>query len=73
MRGMTKTVTPAEPEIGHTVWHRGWEISYDMDAALWGAEGWRAYKGGADLDAPHTSARTFSDLIEEIDAEETPL
>lgn len=70
---MTKTVTPAEPEIGHTVWHRGWEIGYDVEASLWGAEGWRAYKGGPDLDAPHASARTFPELIEEIDAEESPL
>lgn len=28
---------PTEPEIGHTVWHRGWEISYDVEASLWGA------------------------------------
>lgn len=64
---------PSEPEIGHTAWYLGWEISYDVEASLWGAEGWRAYKGGPDLDAPHTSARTFPELIEEIEAEELPL
>lgn len=30
---------PAEPEIGHTVWHRGWECSYNTEAALWGCQG----------------------------------
>ena len=70
---MTKAVTPTEPEIGHTVWYRGWEIGYDVDASLWGCEGWRADKGGCDIDAPHASARTFPELIEEIDAEEMPL
>lgn len=70
---MTKPVTPAEPEEGKTVWYRGWEISFYDDAEFWTGNGWNAYKGGADIDAPHTSARTFPELIEEIDAEETPL
>lgn len=64
----TPTSTPAEPERGKDVWYRGWECGHDADAAYWGAEAWRAYKGGADLDAPHTSARTFPDLLTEIDA-----
>lgn len=69
MTAVTQT-RPAEPEVGHDVWYRGWECSYDVEAALWGAEGWRAYKGGADIDAPNTSARTFSELLDDIDAEE---
>lgn len=61
---------PAEPEIGQDVWYRGWECSYDVEAALWVSEGWRAYKGGADIDAPTASAATFSGLLDEIDDEE---
>lgn len=64
------TSRPDEPEIGHDVWYRGWECGYDVDAALWGCEGWRAYKGGADIDAPMTAARTFNELLDEIDDEE---
>lgn len=70
---MTDATPPVEPEIGHTVWYRGWEISFYDDAEFWTGNGWQAYKGGADLDAPNVSASTFTDLIEEIDAEETPL
>jgi hypothetical protein len=40
---------PSEPEIGHDVWYRGWECGYNFNAALWCAEGWRAYKGGVDM------------------------
>jgi len=61
---------PAEPEVGHDAWYRGWECSYDVDAALYGHEGWRAYKGGADLDARQTSGKTWSDLLDEIDEQE---
>ena len=61
---------PAEP--GHTdvVWYRGWECGYDGDAAFWTSEPWRAAKGGWDLDCRQTSGRTWSDLLDEIDAEE---
>jgi hypothetical protein len=61
---------PTEPPHGEDVWYRGWECGYDATAAFWGAEPWRAYKGGCDLDAPQTSGRTWSDLLDEIDAEE---
>jgi hypothetical protein len=58
---------PIEPEIGHHASYRGWECGYDIDAALWTGEGWRAYRGGADLDAPTVTARLFTDLLIEID------
>ena len=62
---------PPEPPKGQVVHYRGWECGYDTTAAYWGAEGWRAAKGGWDLDCQHTSGRTWSDLLDEIDAEES--
>lgn len=64
---------PNEPADGQYVWHRGWEIGFYDDAEFWTGNGWQAYKGGADIGAPNLSACTFEDLIEEIEAEETPL
>lgn len=61
---------PDEPPHGADIYYRGWECGYDATAAYWGAEGWRAAKGGWDLDCQHTSGRTWSDLLDEIDAEE---
>lgn len=61
---------PAEPEIGHDAWYRGWECGYDVEASLWTGEGWQAYKGGADIDAPSESARTFNELLDAIDDRE---
>jgi hypothetical protein len=61
---------PDEPAKGTDIWYRGWECGYDATAASWGAEGWRAAKGGWDLDCRHTSGRTWSGLLDEIDAEE---
>jgi len=62
---------PDEPSKSDAVWYRGWECAYDADAAYWGAEGWRAYKGGCDLGAPQAGGRTWSDLLDDIDAEES--
>lgn len=61
---------PAEPSHSDAVWYRGWECNYDGDADFWGFEPWRAAKGGWDLDCRQTSGRTWSDLLDEIDAEE---
>lgn len=66
-------VRPAEPDLGHDVWYRGWECSYDINAALYVGEGWRAYKGGCDIDAPHESSKTFSGLLDSIDDHEDEL
>lgn len=68
---MTKSVIsrPAEPAIGaKDVRYRGWECGYNTEAALWGCEGWEAYLGGPDIDAPKVSGRTWAELLDEIDA-----
>lgn len=62
---------PVAPNAGVT-WYRGWECIWDEQADSWVAEGWRAYKGGVDLDAPTASAKTWEALLDEIDAEEEP-
>ena len=64
---MTPDKRPAEPELGHDVWYRGWECSYDVEAWLWTGDGWFAHKGGADLDAPNVNAGTWTGLLGEID------
>jgi hypothetical protein len=66
----TRPTEPARTFPTTFVWYRGWECNYDGDADFWGAEPWRAAKGGWDLDCRQTSGRTWSDLLDEIDAEE---
>ena len=61
---------PLEPPANVTIRYRGWECSYNRDAAYWGAESWDAYFGGADLDAPRISGKTWNALLDEIDAQE---
>ena len=61
---------PSEPPAGQLVWYRDWECGWDDDYSRYGLEPWSAYKGGADLDAPHTTAKSWSALLDEIDAEE---
>lgn len=56
-----------EPPSGTDVWYRGWECGWDATAASYGAEGWRAYKGGCDLDAPQAGGRTWAELLDDID------
>ena len=61
---------PPEP-FGHVlIWYRGWECGWDDDGSRYGLEPWSAYKGGADLDAPHLTARDWKSLLQEIDAHE---
>lgn len=52
---------------GDTVWYKGWECGWDDDASRYGLEPWSAYKGGADLDAPHLTGKTWFALLMEID------
>jgi hypothetical protein len=61
---------PPEPSIVLKVWYRDWECGWDDDASRYGLEPWSAYKGGADLDAPHITGPTWNALLEEIDAQE---
>lgn len=66
----TKAVVsrPAEPEVGaKDVWYRGWECGYNVEASLWGCDGWEAYLGGPDIDAHKVSGRTWAELLDEID------
>ena len=61
---------PVEPTESADVWYRGWEVGFDDTAHRWSGEGWRAYKGGCDLDAPTVSAATFIGCLNEIDEAE---
>lgn len=51
------------------IWYRGWEIIFSADAAYWTGEGWLAYKGGCDIDAPSLSAPSFVEIHSMIDDE----
>lgn len=64
---------PAVPLRGTDIWYRGWEVGFDVDAAYWTGDGWRAYKGGCDLDVPTLSAGTYAALLDDIDNEEDEL
>lgn len=64
---------PDEPLMTYgtpPVWYRGWECGWDDEHYFWTRIGWRAAKGGWDLDCKHTEAATWADLLDEIDAEE---
>lgn len=64
---------PPEPSMSYgtkPVRYRGWECSWEDDRHFWTRRGWTAYKGGCDLGAPQVDAETWTDLLEEIDAEE---
>jgi hypothetical protein len=70
---MTTDTRPPEPSTSpdiHTVWYRDWECGFDEMSDRWAGEGWRAYKGGADLDAPTVSAKSWDALLDAIDDEE---
>lgn len=60
---------PPEPQSGE-VWYRGWEAGYEEMHARYTQESFVAYKGGADLDAPQVSGKTWEALLDEIDAQE---
>jgi hypothetical protein len=70
--GAPKARPPEPPKTQPVtfVWYRGWECNYDCDCDFWGHEPWRAAKGGWDLDCRNTSARTWTELLDEIDDEE---
>lgn len=64
---------PAEPQTGEDLWYRGWECGWDDEASRYNLEPWSAYKGGADLDVLHITAKSWSALLDEIDAQEGDL
>jgi hypothetical protein len=61
---------PAEPEGEDCAWYRGWECGWDRMRDFYTSEGYSAYKGGADLDAPNVSADTWAKLLDAVDDEE---
>jgi hypothetical protein len=58
---------PAEPDDGKALWYRGWETGYSYDAAMWTGDGYYACLGGLDLDCIQVTARTWGELLDEID------
>lgn len=50
------------------VWYRGWECGQCEERTRYGIEPWVGYQGGADLDCPTITAKTWDALLEEIDA-----
>lgn len=61
------------PDVPHgedTVWYRGWEAGYEFQLEYWTGGGYRAYKGGADLDAREVTSSTWAGLLDEIDEAE---
>jgi hypothetical protein len=60
-------VRPDAPDGDKLVWYRGWECGFDSMAASYTGEGWYACFGGADLDCIAVHARTWADLLDEID------
>lgn len=61
---------PEEPDANTTIWYRGWECGWNEEAHKWAKSGWRAYKGGADLDAPTETNSDWFELLHAIDLEE---
>lgn len=61
---------PEMPEGEKTVWYRGWEAGWEHMLEFFTGEGYRAYKGGADLDAPEVRGATWTELLDNIDEEE---
>lgn len=58
---------PEEPTPGKHVWYRGWELGFSYTAAAWSGYGYYACLGGADLDCIQITARTWADLLDEVD------
>lgn len=61
---------PEKPVGDNIVWYRGWECGFNEMASRYTLEGWIAYKGGADLDAPTVTASSWHALLDGIDTEE---
>jgi hypothetical protein len=61
---------PSEPTGNNVVWYRGWEVGFDQMAHDYAKSGWRAYKGGVDMDAPIVDASTYEGCLDEVDEAE---
>lgn len=58
---------PNEPQGRKRLWYRGWECAFDRTAEQWTREGYYACLGGEDLDCIQVTARTWEQLLDEID------
>lgn len=63
-------VRPEQPKGTDVAWYRDWEVGFDQMAHDYTGRGWRAYKGGVDLDAPTVDGRTFTECLDEVDEAE---
>jgi hypothetical protein len=61
---------PDEPKGADSVFYRGWECGFEPDRDRYTREGWTAYKGGCDLDAPQVTAVSWTALLDAVDDEE---
>ena len=58
---------PEAPKDGRCVWYRGWECRPDGEGRPGQIAGWYACLGGADADCISVDARTWEELLDEID------
>ena len=58
---------PDAPTDGRCLWYRGWECCPDGEGRPGQVAGWVAYFGGADADCITVDARTWAELLDEID------
>lgn len=56
------TDRPTEPAHNETIWYKGWEIGWNQ----W-AQGWDAYKGGVDIDAPRVTMVNWENCLDAIE------
>ena len=61
---------PKTPDGEDVVRYRDWEAGWDQLREFYTGQGYTAYKGGCDLDAPNVSAGTWEKLLDTINDEE---
>ena len=68
--GCKGNLRPEMPVGEDVVWYRGWEAGWEQQLEFYTGQGYRAYMGGADLDARSVEAGTWNDLLDMIGDEE---
>lgn len=63
-------IRPQMPIGEADVWYRGWEVGWDQQREFYSGEGYVAYKGGCDLDAPQLTSGSWVGILDAIDDEE---
>lgn len=66
----TQHERPPMPHGEDVVWYRGWEAGWEQQLEYYTSSGYRAYKGGCDLDALSVTASTWTGLLDAIDEKE---